>query len=114
MYNQREIVLVPFPYTDLSNTKRRPVLIVSGNDYNHRHNDVIVAVISSNLSYKDDYSVSLEDKDLEIGILPESSVIKVHKLFTISKSRIIKKFSLIRKEKFKAVFKILTKLFEIN
>jgi mRNA interferase MazF len=114
MYNQREIVLVPFPYTDLSNMKRRPVLIVSSNYYNHRHKDVIVAVISSNLSYKDDYAISLEDKDLEIGILPESSVIKVHKLFTISKSRIIKKFSLVRKEKFKVVFKILTKLFEID
>ena len=114
MYKQREIVLIPFPYADLSNTKRRPVLIVSSNDYNHCHNDVIVAVISSNLGHKDDYSILLEDKDLELGILPESSVIKVHKLFTISKSRIIKKFSLVRREKFRVVFKVLTKLFKID
>jgi len=114
MYKQREIVLVPFPYADLSNTKRRPVLIVSSNDYNHRYNEVIVAVISSNLGHEDDYSILLEDKDLELGILPESSVIKVHKLFTINKSRIIKKFSLIRREKFKVVFKVLTRLFKID
>ena len=114
MYSQREIVLVPFPYSDLSNSKRRPVLIVSNNDYNHHYNDVVVAVISSNLGHKDDYSIILEDKDLEFGILPESSVIRIHKLFTISKSRIIKKFSLIQIKKFKEVFKILNILFKFD
>jgi len=42
MYDQREIVLVPFPYSDLSSIKRRPVFIVSNNDYNTTHNDVVV------------------------------------------------------------------------
>ncbi len=47
-YNQREIVLVPFPYSDLTTTKRRPVLIISNNDYNHNFQDVLVYVITSN------------------------------------------------------------------
>lgn len=82
MYKQREIVLVPFPYSDLSSTKRRPVLIISNNDYNNDFPDILVCVITSNL-FKDDYSVLLNDDDLEIGILPEQSIIKCHKLFTI-------------------------------
>jgi len=32
MYKQKEIVLVPFPYSDLSSSKKRPVLIVSNED----------------------------------------------------------------------------------
>lgn len=88
-YNQREIVLVPFPYSDLSNAKRRPVLIVSNDAYNAAFDDVVVCVITSNLR-KDAYSVDLENADLEIGVLPESSIIKAHKLFTIHKDKIIR------------------------
>ena len=46
-YKQKEIVLVPFPYSDLSATKKRPVLIVSNNHYNNNFEDVIVCVITS-------------------------------------------------------------------
>lgn len=94
-YKQREIVLVPFPYSDLSSTKRRPVLIVSNNDYNKKFQDVVVCVITSN-QYTDAYSLPLENKDLEIGVLPESSVVKAHKLFTIHQDKIIRKFSLVK------------------
>ena len=48
IYKQREIVLLPFPYSDLSSTKKRPALIVSNNNYNERFNDVVVCVITSN------------------------------------------------------------------
>lgn len=99
IYKQREIVLVPFPYSDLSSSKRRPVLIVSNNVFNNEFPDVLVCVITSNL-FLDSYSIKLENADLEIGILPESSVIKTHKLFTIEKTKIIKKFSVVKSDYF--------------
>ena len=102
MYKQRQIVLVPFPYSDLSSTKRRPVLIVSNDSYNKAFDDVLVCVITSNLR-KDEYSVTLSNNDLEIGVLPESSVVKSHKLFTIHKDKIIKTFSLVKEELFNQV-----------
>jgi mRNA interferase MazF len=111
MYNQREIVLVPFPYSDLSSTKRKPVLIVSNNLYNATFPDILVCVITSNL-YKDDYSVELDNNDLEIGILPELSVIKCHKLFTIDQGRILKRFSIITEKKFEEEVAVLEKLVE--
>ena len=101
-YRQREIVLVPFPYSDLSDTKRRPVLIVSNDDYNSRFPDVLICVITTNL-HKDSYSVALENSDLEIGMLPASSVIKTHKLFTIHQDKIIRKFSVIKEDSFDQV-----------
>jgi mRNA interferase MazF len=113
MYKQRQIVLVPFPYSDLSNTKRRPVLIVSNDSYNKAFNDVVVCVITSNLR-KDDYSVTLSNDDLEIGVLPESSVVKSHKLFTIHKDKIIKTFSLVKEEFFSQVNEKIKHLIEPN
>ena len=101
-YKQREIVLLPFPYSDLTTTKKRPVLIISNNYYNEHFEDVVVCVITSN-RYQDTFSVNLSNDDLELGILPEKSLIKTHKLFTVNKSKIIKKFSVIKEELFKKV-----------
>lgn len=108
-YKQREIVLVPFPYSDLTSTKKRPVLVISNNEYNSKLNDVVVCVITSNTNL-DEYSILLDNTDLEIGVLPEISAIKVHKLFTIDKTKIIKKFSKINRECFDKVTKKLNKL----
>jgi mRNA interferase MazF len=62
-YHQREIVLVPFPYSDLSSTKKRPVLIVSQEAYNQHFEDVIVCVITSN-RFSDTFSLPLENDHL--------------------------------------------------
>ncbi len=113
MYKQRQIVLVPFPYSDLSGNKRRPVLIVSNDSYNKAFDDVLVCVITSNLR-QDRYSVLLSNDDLEIGILPESSVVKSHKLFTIHKDKIVKTFSLVKNEFFGQVNEKIKHLIDPN
>ena len=43
MYNQDDILLVPLPLTELSTQKKRPVLVLSNDDYNNTTEDVIVA-----------------------------------------------------------------------
>jgi mRNA-degrading endonuclease toxin of MazEF toxin-antitoxin module len=70
----------------------------------------VVCVITSNI-FKDEYSLSLLNENLEVGVLPESSVVKVHKLFTIDKKRILKKFSVVTPDYLDAVKKNLDKLF---
>lgn len=111
MYNQREIVLVPLPYSDLSSFKRRPVVIISNNQYNKKFPDTLVCVITSNL-FKDDYSADLNNAALESGLLPENSVIKCHKLFTIEQSKIIRRFSIINQTKFDEIISMLQKLID--
>jgi mRNA interferase MazF len=101
-YKQREIVLVPFPYSDLSAIKKRPVLILSNNYFNEKHEDILVCVITSK-AYEDEYSIPIRNENLEYGVLPESSIIKTHKIFSIHKSKIIKKFSSINQELFSTV-----------
>ena len=108
---QREIILVPFPYSDLSSSKKRPVLVVSNNQYNKLFDDVVVCVITSN-TRMDNYSLEISDNDLEIGTMPEPSVIKTHKLFTIHKSRVLKKFSSVEEKFFEKVRKKIHELVE--
>ena len=49
-YKRGEVVLLPFPYTDQSGSKRRPALILSTDAYNTHRADIIVAPITSNLT----------------------------------------------------------------
>jgi mRNA interferase MazF len=45
---QGTIVLTPFPFTDLSTSKRRPALVISKN--NQQKTDIVVAYISSKIT----------------------------------------------------------------
>jgi mRNA interferase MazF len=46
-YKFGDVVLVPFPFTDQSATKRRPAVIISNADYHNAYIDVIVMAITS-------------------------------------------------------------------
>ena len=46
-YAKGDVVLVPFPITDLSAARVRPALIVSSEDYNVHSSDLIVAMVTS-------------------------------------------------------------------
>jgi mRNA interferase MazF len=98
-----------FPYSDLSKIKKRPVLVLSNDEFNDKHEDILVCVITSTL-YEDEYSVPIMNEQLEYGFLPEPSLIKTHRLFTIHKNRIIKKFSSVNNEVFSLVIDKIVKL----
>lgn len=42
-----DVVLVPFPFTDQSGTKKRPAVVVSGSGYNAGRRDLIIMAITS-------------------------------------------------------------------
>jgi len=89
MYRQGEILIIPVPFTDLTSQKRRPVLVLSNNDYNSVFNDVIVAAITSNVDDKP-YIVPLANEDLASGTLVVNSCIRADKIYTLSQNIIIK------------------------
>ena len=41
-----DVVLVPFPFTDQSGTKKRPAVIVSSHGYNASRCDIVVMAIT--------------------------------------------------------------------
>ncbi len=42
-----DVVLVPFPFTDQSGTKKRPAVVVSGANYNTSRRDIVIMTITS-------------------------------------------------------------------
>ena len=89
-YNQGDIVLIPFPFTDLSNSKVRPALIVSNATVN-KTSDLICAQITSQV-YKDTFTFEIKDADVTTSLKGYSEV-RCHKLFTADKAIIQKKIS---------------------
>lgn len=51
-FRRGEVVLVAFPFTDLTTAKMRPALVVSSDAFNSRSLDVIVAAITSQIPRK--------------------------------------------------------------
>jgi len=104
MFEQGEILIVPFPFSDLSSVRYRPVLILSSNSDNIFSDDIITCGITSNL--KDSkHSVLIDTSSLKEGNIPITSRIKIDKLFTIEKNLIKKKIGRINKETFEKVKK---------
>lgn len=104
VFNQGDILIVPFPFSDLTSVRQRPVLVLSKKEYNEKYEDIITCGITSNL--KDSkYSVLIDTSDLIEGSIPVKSRIKIDKLFTLEQSIIIKKMGRISKETFGRVRK---------
>lgn len=82
-----DIVLVRFPFTDLSSSKLRPALVLAPCN---KYEDVILAFISSVVEETDDtdYVLKEDDKDFPETGLKRTSVFKMAKLATLSKDLI--------------------------
>ena len=91
MYQRGDIVSVPFPFTDLSQTKLRPALIVSNDDVNNT-TDVIVVMITS-IQKAEVMSIAVSDNDVTVP-LPKNSFIRCHKVATVSQTLILKTISI--------------------
>ena len=42
-----DVVAVPFPFTDRDAIKRRPALVISNEKFNQRHNQILLAMITT-------------------------------------------------------------------
>ena len=61
IYKQKDIVLTKFPFSNLTDFKVRPVLVLSKNSYNRKYADVIVCAITSNLE-ESDYGLTINHR----------------------------------------------------
>lgn len=109
MYDQGSIVLVPFPFTDLSTKKKRPAIIISPNWFNEKQEDIVLLAITSNISSLPDERIDIliSKSDISEGEIIKESIIKISKMFTCSKALLLKKVAAIKKEKLEEIFSAL-------
>ena len=92
MYKRGEIVLIPVPFSDLSASKRRPVLIISNDRHNAASQDMIVAAITSNLVQT---GIPITNSDMTSGQLPKPSIIRCDKIYTLDQNIVVKPIGVI-------------------
>ena len=107
-YKKWDIIIVPFPFTNLTTIKRRPALIVSPDKYNSNQ-DIVIAFITSKLGLEyriGDYKI----KNWSEANLPKPSMIRM-KFATIDKSIIVKKLGEIEAKDIENIQKLLIDFF---
>ena len=84
-----DIVLVRFPFTDQSTTKKRPAVVVSSADYNARRPDVVVVAVSSRIRMPTAFGELILEDWKEAGLLAPSTIKPV--LATIEKALVLRR-----------------------
>jgi mRNA interferase MazF len=76
-----DVVVLPFPFSDLSNSKKRPALVLSVLE----GDDIILCQITSQF-VKDNYAIVLDDSGFKKGSFNLISNIRPNRLFTAARN----------------------------
>jgi mRNA interferase MazF len=85
MFERGELLLVPYPFSDLSAAKRRPVVAVTEPD---RYGDFIAFPVTSRP--QDEHGIPLTSAELVRGRLPAPSWIRTDRIVTLNATLIVK------------------------
>lgn len=101
-----DIILVPFPFTDLSGTKSRPALILFADDL-----DATLCFISTQIKWKESHDVILTPSS-QNGLKKES-LIRLSKIATVDKDLILGKIGSLNTSEIQEVNSSMIELFDL-
>ena len=102
-----DIVVVPFPFSDLSDAKRRLALVVAC----PRGPDVILCQITSR-DVRDGYAIPLADTDFVQGGLRRESNVRPNRIFTAESSIILYTAGKLSSSKLQGVIDAVTRIIQ--
>lgn len=105
--NKGDVVLVPFPFTDLTKVKRRPALVLVVGEL-----DVTVSFITTQLKWQETNDLMIDPKS-DNG-LKSISLIKLTKLATIDKDLVIGKLGSLSDSEISIVNRSLIRIFKLQ
>lgn len=103
-----QVVLARFPFSDLSDLKLRPCLVIGLAEFD----DVLLCQITSK-NYGSKHPIYLTNKDFSSGSIAVDSFIRPDKIATLDKSLIFEQLGVLKKAKLQEVKKVLKKVLEI-
>lgn len=86
MFSRGDIVLIPFPFSDLTEAKRRPAVIISSSKLSGE--DRICLLVTSNPSSG---GTKIDTSDIASGSLHYESYVKPERVFTASTAIVLKR-----------------------
>ncbi len=99
------VVLVPFPFSDLSRSKFRPAIVLA----HAGRGDSVLCQVTSN-AYSDSSAIALTQADFASGGLRVDSFARPGKLFTANDRLIVKSVGTLRPESFDKVIRAVVSL----
>ncbi len=100
-----DVVVVPFPFSDLTKAKRRPALVIAELE----GDDLILCQITSQ-QIRDKYSIAINEDDFQVGTLKQKSNARPNRIFTADWHIILNRVGTLKPEK---VNEITEKIIEI-
>ncbi len=94
MYKHKDVVWVSFPFSDGSDIKARPALVLSNSAIN-KTGDYLLVQITTKVK-NDGLSIEIDESDFISGTLEVKSYLRIHKIFILNESLILKKQGAIR------------------
>ena len=110
-----KVVLIPFPFDDLSNNKVRPAVCLTEPIGQYRH--VVLAFITSRVPeelLETDILIASDDEDFETSGLKVSSVLRLHRMMTATTSIIRREMGQLSEAREEIVKKKLKGLFSLE
>ena len=102
-----DVVVVPFPFSDLTRAKRRPALVLAELDADDR---ILCQITSQDV--RDRYAIELDDRDFRDGGLKRKSNIHPSRVFTCDTHIILYRAGRLKPEKTNKVIKGLIKILQ--
>ena len=102
-----DIVVVPFPFSDLSMSKRRPALVL----VDLKGADLILCQITSQ-SIRDDMAISIDLTDIDNGALNTVSNARPNKLFTADENIVLYQIGRLKNDKLSVVISKVVDMFQ--
>jgi mRNA interferase MazF len=109
---QGSLVLVDFSYSDQTQSKLRPALVVSNSAYNKISRDVIVTKITSKKPRI--YAVGIANEDLATGSLDLPSYVQADGIYALEKALICDKIGILKPGKTEEILNQVAQLLSID
>lgn len=85
MFSPGDVVVIPYPFTNQTRTKLRPVLVITAPD---GQGDFIGLAVTSKGYHAN--AIALTQPDMQAGKLPRPSWVRTDKVFTLNDSLMVK------------------------
>ena len=106
-----DLVLVPFPFTDQSATKKRPAAVISSADYHRHRPDLIILAVTSQLRPTAAFGETAITKWKEAGLLKPSVMKPV--VATVERGLVLRNLGQLRdqdREKLRRILRVVVGL----
>lgn len=107
-YEPGEIVLIPFPFSDLTGTKKRPALVLA--EIGEKQEIICVMLTSIQTGSEYEHSISCWE---DAGLLKPTCA-KIHRIFTISCYMVHKKIGKLDQKEYVEILQKVLNLFKMN